>query len=123
MYVRYNGETMSYQGCSSASKLQEGRIYKVEGKDIYPYQTDYYLAGVEGHFNSVWFESVPSFFAFGKDIPRVGRTMDVWRQEVREGKFFLEHFYTTPVHSVEQISANVYLAVTANTVYIVQVLS
>ena len=124
MYVKYNGEKISYQGCTgSPVALQKGRIYKVVGRKVYPYQTDYTLDSLPGEYNSCWFDEVPTYFAFGKEIPKRGKMMDVYREEVRKGKVFLELFHTTPVHQLEQISSNTYIAVTANTVYIVQVLS
>ena len=56
--VRYNGGTQSYYGCSDPSKLVVGKEYEVVRSRVRSWQTDYTLKGVDGEFNSVWFDEV-----------------------------------------------------------------
>lgn len=56
--VRYNGETLSYYGCSPAANLKVGKVYRVVEEDDLGWQTNYTLKGVDGVYNSVWFDEV-----------------------------------------------------------------
>ncbi|MBR3163329.1 MAG: hypothetical protein IKF17_04450 [Clostridia bacterium] len=57
--VRYNGGTGSYYGSfSSPSVLRKGCLYEVAIIKEYSSHTEYYLKGIEGKFNSVWFNKV-----------------------------------------------------------------
>lgn len=121
-YVKYNGRRESYYGCSNPGRLIMGQVYKVIKKNDLGYQTNYSLKGVDGEYNSLWFDELPTYLAFGKEFPKVGRILDIVRQEPKNGKMYLAHVHTTSVKEVEQLSANTYLTVTENTLYIVQVL-
>lgn len=121
-YVKYNGGTQGYYSYSDPSCLRVGQIYKVVEEQLNAYDCKYMLEGVDGKFNSVWFDDMPSYFSYGREVPRVGSTLDVVRQEVKDGKLYHAHYYTTHVRKVERLSSNTFLAVTANTVYIVQVM-
>ena len=58
--VRYNGGTQSYYDCSDPTNLVVGKEYEVVLSRDRGWQTDYTLKGVDGEFNSVWFDEVSS---------------------------------------------------------------
>lgn len=58
--VRYNGGTESYYGCSDPTNLVVGKEYEVVLSKDRGWQTDYILKGIDGEFNSVWFDEVSS---------------------------------------------------------------
>ena len=121
-YVKYNGGTDSFYSSSNPACLRAGHIYKVVKEEWYPCHCEYILEGVRGHFNSVWFDDLPTYFAYAKAIPRIGDMLDVARQDVKESYVSFGHYYTSRVKYLERLGSNTYMAVTLNTVYIVQVL-
>lgn len=58
MKVKYNGGNLSYYGCSNPKVLKTGKVYKVVAIEDRGWQTDYTLKGVQGAFNSVWFDAI-----------------------------------------------------------------
>lgn len=58
--VTYNGKTFTYEDCSSPKDLKIGEEYVVKYSISTDYQTNYKLYGVEGIFNSIWFDDVKS---------------------------------------------------------------
>lgn len=126
-YVKYNGGTDSYIGCSNPSALVKGEVYRMVDVEVHDYQTNIILEGVEGKFNSVWFNPLPTYLGFAEKHPQVGRTLHVERmQRVKDYKGITRvipnSYYTTPVRVVEILGPATYKVVTNNTVYIVQVL-
>ena len=71
--VRYNGGTESYYGCSDPINLVVGEEYEVVFSRERGWQTDYTLKGVDGEFNSVWFDEVSSddkvYMAISQEVP------------------------------------------------------
>ena len=53
--VSYNGGTESWYSCTEPTALVVGQQYEVTSEEVLSWQTNYTLKGVEGSFNSVWF--------------------------------------------------------------------
>ena len=70
--VKYNGSTATYEHCSSPTLLKEGDFYEVVSKDVGECQTNYTLKGVDGYFNSVWFDNVKVGLVIATKPPKVG---------------------------------------------------
>lgn len=121
-YVKYNGGTDSFYSSSNPSCLVKGYIYKVVKEEWYPSRCEYTLEGIRGHFNSVWFDDLPTYFAYVNKTPLVGDNLDVVRYDIEENHVSFGHYYTSEVKYLERLGYNTYMAVTLNTVYIVQVL-
>ncbi len=123
--VRYNGEKLSFSGCSNPNSLVVGRLYKVSGKEVLGFQTNYILQNVKGKFNSVWFQEIKGpFICITKRQPQIGKPMEqlitLERDTPKHVK--LERIAkTSTVLSLEPIMDNVYKAETRNSIYIVQV--
>ena len=72
--VRYNGGKMTYLECSNPKVLTVGKEYEVSQTIVQRFQTNYVLKGVEGYFNSTWFDEVATeiYLAITDEIPRIG---------------------------------------------------
>ncbi|MBR3134364.1 MAG: hypothetical protein IKG56_02770 [Clostridia bacterium] len=127
MYVRYNGGKDGYYSYSDPKTLVKGQIYKVSKICVDRFDTKVILEGIEGRFNSIWFDQLPTFFAFSKETPRLGYRLYLTRFEVLkkangEMATFPRKQLTTHVRVVDYLGSNTYQMITANTCYIVQVL-
>lgn len=124
MIVRYNGGTLSWRRCSDPSNLIVGKEYEVISEDDQGIQSNYTLKGVDGYFNSCWFDKVDSkktFIAFSNKVPTVGERYKCNRLEFICGNPKLVSCVTSTVKAVLDIGNNIYRVSTANSVYIVQV--
>ena len=121
--VIYNGGTNSYYGCSDATNLVVGKLYKVIREIDLGFQTNYELEGVNGKYNSVWFtdvESLPqTYLAFGFAAPVEGKSCECYRILPTGSQ---EHCFTSEVKHVSIVGKNTYKAVTRNSIYIVTIL-
>lgn len=118
--VMYNGYCNNYFCSTDPSVLQKGCLYMVEEEIDYGYYTEYRLVGVEGKFNSVWFDSVEELkFAYAENSPEVGERMRCDEIRVKEGKVSFVECETYILQSVERIYSNVYVATTENEVYVI----
>lgn len=119
--LMYNGGKDSYQGCSDPNLLVKGQLYEVIIEKDLGFQTNYFLKGTVGEFNSVWFNEPTSYFSYSTTIPVVGKPMeDIIRFEGIVAKSIR---HTSVVSYIESISSDTYKAYTKNTLYIVKVLS
>lgn len=118
--VRYNGGTMSYKGCSDPKYLLSGKLYEVFDERIAGWQTDYRLKGVEGWFNSVWFDEVKIYQAITNAVPIVGKTCNCCKLELINGKLEANSCNTSKVKVVQKIG-DMYWVATLNDIYIMQV--
>ena len=58
-YIGASDEQVRFgNGSDPRPVLTVGKIYDLESRDMYPSHTKFKLVGVEGKFNSVWFEEV-----------------------------------------------------------------
>lgn len=123
--VRYNGGTKSYYGCSDPATLVVGKEYKVVNEHVREWQTDYTLEGVEGEFNSVWFDTLysekPTFMAVAHKVPVVGERCQCHKLEFVNGYLKLTAWNTSIVEEVLDMGNNIYHTTTHNSVYIVKV--
>lgn len=121
-FVRYNGGTKSYYGCTKPTELIKGKIYEVTNDDDRGSQTDYTLKGVEGYFNSCWFDEVKNtYVAIANEKPIRGTKCRLAKIEAIDGEHRLRNVTTSTVKEVNEIGNNVYEVVTCNSVYFVQV--
>ena len=83
--VRYNGGTQSYYGCSDPTNLVVGKEYEVVLSRDRGWQTDYTLKGVDGEFNSAWFDEVSSddkvYMAIAHEVPVIGERYSCYKME------------------------------------------
>lgn len=122
--VIYNGGTESYYSCTDPTDLVRGKKYEVISENNRGWQTDYILKGVTGHFNSCWFDEVPSgktFMALARTIPMVGTRCECSKLEFVNGHPKLINWSTSTVKEVMDMGNNIYHVTTCNSVYIVQV--
>lgn len=148
--VRYNGKTASYYGCTDPDELVVGKVYEVIRKNVRKWQTDYILEGVEGHFNSCWFDDVlplpesaypaissdaksshantsgaesqrPTFMAVAKEIPCLGERCNLSRLEITNGQLTQHSCYTSIVTDIIPAGNSIYMIATCNSNYIVLV--
>lgn len=123
--VRYNGENRSYYSCSSPDKLIIGATYEVTKSIVKNSQTDYVLKGIDGEFNSVWFDEVlfekKAYIAVSNEIPIVGSRYICQKINYAGENVKLTKIRTSIIKSVTCIGNNIYNVKTANTFYIVSV--
>ena len=88
--VRYNGGTQYFYPCTKPYMLVVGREYEVIHAKVSDCHTEYTLKGVEGEFNSVWFDEVEdnnsfatTYLAVSYDIPEKGESYACSRLEYR----------------------------------------
>lgn len=130
MKVRYNGGTIYNTICSNPSKLNPRKIYTVSWMDVQDFETKLVLKGVNGKFNSLWFDEVPSndrtYMAFTRKVPSVREQMvckmlDLTDSISSDGFVSIR---TSPVKSVSRLRVNsrsyVYRVITySGSIYIV----
>lgn len=123
--VRYNGGTQSYYGCSESSNLLLGEEYVVvHAKDL-GWQTNYILEGIDGEFNSVWFDEVSSddnvYVAISHEVPAIGKSFHCHKVEFINGNPKLSSWSTSTVKAINYMGNNIYQVTTCNSVCIVKV--
>ena len=119
-FVRYNGGTQSYHGCTEPDDLVVGKIYELINADVWNWHTDYTIKGVKGKFNSVWFDKVPVYKAFATIQPSIGQRMSCVKVEKKKnGTLEMGSWHTTEVREIEQIEKGILRVFTRNSVYVV----
>ncbi len=121
-FVKYNGRTETFRPCDSPRVLTPGRIYVISEIEVMSDQTNYTLLGIEGEFNSVWFDEVMVYLAYTPIKPVLGYPMRLFRMEKKDGDMEPCEVLTSEVQDITEISKDICFAVTYNTVYILQIL-
>lgn len=111
---------MSYTEYSDARELDCGKLYKVIDEKEKDGQTDFKLKGVDGWFNSVWFDEVKPYLAVTNEIPKVGEACECMRIKFCNGIPSLTDCRTGKVKIVEPLGDSTYCVYT-NNIYIMQV--
>ena len=123
--VRYNGGKDSYYRCSEPTNLIIGKVYEVVYERDRGWQTDYTLKGVEGEFNSVWFDDVVSndkvYMAISRALPIIGERYECCKIEFLNGKPTLLGVTTSVVREISDMGNHIYKVGTINSVYIVKI--
>lgn len=79
-YVRYNGKTFSFDKCSSASNLTEGKVYGIIKEEMLESALMYYIYDpilqviLPGYYNCTWFDQVIVKQEDSFEVPIVGKT-------------------------------------------------
>lgn len=120
--VKYNGETATYKYCSSPQLLREGEFYEVVSKDVGECQTNYTLKGVDGYFNSVWFDNVKIGLVIATKPPKVCERFLCYEQLPDGNKYSRATIFTSRVRKIEQLTGKSYKIYTLNSCYIVHVI-
>lgn len=126
-FVRYNGGTQSYYSCSDPKNLVIGKEYEVTSINVRNWQTDYTLKGINGNFNSVWFDDILSeketVMAFSSAVPKIGEKIAYQFVYPNQNEtFFLINENTEKIEKVKHIINNIYLANDSKKIYIFQVI-
>ena len=124
--VRYNGGTLSYYSCSDPVNLVVGKEYEVVFEKDRSWQTDYTLKGVEGEYNSAWFNEVSPddgsvYMAIANEVPVVGEKYYCNKIEFINRQPKLISCSTSVVKSITHMGNNIYQVTTSNSIYIVNV--
>ena len=124
--VRYNGGTLSYYSCSDPTNLVKGKEYEVLGSKDRGWQTDYVLKGIDGEFNSVWFDTVSSdddkvYMAIAHEAPKINERYTCYKLNFINGQPKLVGWSTSPVKAINYMGNNIYQVATCNSLYIVNV--
>ena len=120
--VKYNGGVATYTRCSSPKLLQKGEFYEVISMEVLDSQTNYKLKGVDGDFNSVWFDDVKFALVKATKAPKLNERFLCYQLVPYENKFSRVTVLTSLVRKIEQLSTKMYKIYTLNTCYIVQVI-
>ena len=123
--VLYNGGTQSYYDCSDPSNLVVGKEYEVVLSRDRGWQTDYKLKGIEGEFNSVWFDEVSSaenvYMAISHQVPEIDKKYPCHKVIFINGQPKLKSCSTSTIKAIKYMGNNIYHITTCNSVYIVNV--
>ena len=117
--VKYNGRTATYQSCSSPALLIEGEFYEVVSKETLDSQTNYTLKGVDGYFNSVWFDDVKVGFVIATKAPKLDERFLCYQLLPDGNKYSRVTVLTSRVRKIEPIGNKAYKIYTLNSCYIV----
>lgn len=114
--VIYNGGVQSFYPCTDPTKVLEiGKGYEVEKEIEENSQVLYKLKGIEGEFNSIWFqEAKPIKIGTAEELPVIGNRM----QTILFGEGFVK---TSPIINVKHCHANVWTVETEKTLYILTI--
>ena len=132
--VRYNGGRETYYSSSNPNVLKEGQLYEVVHEIDKRFQTNYILKGINGDFNSIWFDTVECineepetleqektiYFAFSSYVPVEGERLFCAR--VKDNGYMERGVRTSNVKAVRRIEDAVYRVETRNSVYLVKVI-
>lgn len=123
--VIYNGGTESYYDCSDPSNLIVGQEYEVLSSRDRSWQTDYTLKGIDGNFNSVWFDEVSTddkvYMAIAHELPQIGKHYHCYKIDFINGKPQLIGRNTSLVKEVNHLGNNIYQVTTVSSLYIVNI--
>lgn len=123
--VVYNGGTESCYGCTEPTALVVGQQYEVTSEEVRSWQTNYTLKGIEGSFNSAWFDDEPEekkfFIAVAKTIPAVGKPYTCHKVEFVDSEPRLISCRTTNVVAVTCLGETHLQVETKNSIYFVNV--
>ena len=123
--VRYNGGVKTYYPCSSPENLVIGKEYEVILSRDRGWQTDYTLNGIEGEFNSVWFDDVSPeakvYMALASQLPVIGKRYSCKKICFVDKQPKLVCWYTSIVTDLVHEGNNIYRVITQNSTYIVAV--
>ncbi len=122
--VRYTGAVSTHYPCSSPTLLIAGQEYEVLNEDDRIWQTDYTLKGINGHFNSSWFEDVKkdiTHIAISNLVPTIGHRYMCSILEFVGGMWKTREIKTSTVMDVHKIGDNLYEVTTVHSVYLVQI--
>lgn len=127
-FVRYNGGTHSYYACTDPKDLEFRKAYKVIAIKDLGWQTNYTLEGIDGEFNSIWFDEEPTYpasdkiyMAISAKVPISGSRCSCSKLEFIDGQPKLVDWITSLVIKVELLGNNIYKVTTCNSVYLVMV--
>lgn len=127
--VVYNGGTECYYPCNEPTSLSIGKTYEVVDQIDLKFQTNYVLSGVDGEFNSIWFDYeenlIPTYHAIGfkSNPPRIGYCFTGYVIEFTSAGMPVRTSLTTSlVKNVEIIGKNVLKVRTINSIYIISLI-
>jgi len=118
----YNGNNQSKCRCSAPYQLQVGKMYEVIDQEVGRWQTNYKLKGVDGEYDSRWFDEVQVHFGLSNEIPVVGKCC-ICRKVKFDllGTVELIGWCTNTVQAVEVIANNTYKVIASDGIYIITV--
>ncbi len=127
--VKYNGGTGSLESSfTDPSILVEGQVYELLYAKQYDWYTEFVLKGVEGKFNSVWFDGVveypQTFLAVSQIFPEVGERLKCYRAYYAPRQLeapYWDYCSTSEVLGIRELGTNVFYVRTKNSAYIVWV--
>lgn len=124
--VVYNGGTECYYPCDEPTSLIVGKEYEVIQQIDLKFQTNYVLSGIDGEFNSIWFDSeedlINTYQAIGykRNPPRIGFCFNGYRIEFTSGGMPVRTaLQTSTVQKVKVIGKDMLKVRTRNSIYIV----
>ena len=124
--VRYNGEAESYYPCAKPGNvLVKGQEYEVIAVTDLGCQTNYTLKGIEGFFNSTWFDVVSYddslYMAVSYFMPVIGERFKCFKAVLLDGAFKFIEWDTSAVKEIIPMGNNIFSVKTLYSTYIVQV--
>ena len=120
--VKYNGRTATFKSCSSPTLLKEGEFYEVVSKDVCDCQTNYSLKGINGCFNSVWFDDVKYAFVTATKAPKLDERFLCYQMLPDGNKYSRTTVLTSRIRKIEELGNKMYKIYTLNNCYIVYVI-
>lgn len=125
-FVIYNGGTEAFYHTSNPSVLVKGDRYEVVEEIQSSFYTNYTLKGIQGEFNSVWFDEVKEkkvylakTLVYTADIKSlIGRRLHVRRVKDDDT---VESVTTALIVNIEHVYGDIYKLETENTVYVTEV--
>ena len=107
--VSYNGG--SYYSCYDPTNLVVGKEYEVVVLKDRSWQTDYILKGINGEFNSVWFDEVSSddkvYMAIAHKVPVICKSFSCYKIEFINGQPKLVGWSTSTVKGINFMGNNI----------------
>lgn len=128
MKVRYNGEIQTHYVSQNPSKLVNGKIYNVVRMTPFNQQANLIIEGLDGDFNSAWFDEVNSddniYMAYSDKVPVVGKGMTCTKLDLSGRTDNFVNCITSPVQEVSKEydeDYTVYRVKTLNSTYMITI--
>lgn len=117
-FVKYNGGKQSFYPCTNPQHLVKGKIYEVTHEEDIGCQIEYWLDGIDGHYNSKWFNEIPAYIGISLESPKLLKEVDCLRVDTKDKNISIEMVKTSYARKIVK-NDETYTVITNDGVYFI----